>query len=164
MTTTSPALIGRFAVDCRNFLARPVRMHGQPSRTLRYLATIYTRHPADAPAVTNLLMARDWAEINVGAQPRPRDPRHEVMSGFGLCYRLGVDMGLVAGHILEDQPWRPGEWAYLWEHEHGALHLYLSARARWHHFATVPTALLHRMDSQVAADIEAWAAWWRPGR
>ncbi|MFI5493598.1 hypothetical protein [Actinoplanes sp. NPDC051859] len=160
MTTTStPALVGRFQPDARNFLARPVRTHGQPTHTLVNLALLYCWHSSGAPMVTNLLMARDWAEINVTAHPRPRDPRHEWVRGFGHGYRLGADVGLVAGHVGEDQPWRRGEWAYLWEHEHGALHVYLAARARWHHLATVDFELLRGMGRQCAEDIEMRTAW-----
>ena len=159
MNVTTQALIGRFRPDCRTFSARPIRMHGQPTRILRHLAAMYTRQKSGRSQVTDILLAHDWAEISVVAVPRRTAPHHDWIPGYGNCYPPSNSPGPLTGHVTDDQPWAAGEWAYLWENAHGALHVYLSAVARWHHLATISPDLLRRVDSTLAADIEGRAVW-----
>jgi hypothetical protein len=158
VTVTTHALIGRFRPDRRSFDARPIRMHGQPTRILPHLAAMYTRQPAGRSAqVTDILLAHDWAQISVVAVPGRSTPHHDWIPGYGNCYPPSNSPGPLTGHVVEDQPWATGEWAYLWEHRHGALHVYLSAHQRWQHLATVPAGLLR--DRTLGPDIEARTTW-----
>jgi hypothetical protein len=158
VTVTAQALIGRFRPDCRTFDARPIRTHGQPTCILRHLAAMYTRQtPGRAQQVTDILLAHDWAQISVVAVPGRTAAHDDWIPGYGNCYPARNSPGPLTGHFTEDQPWAAGEWAYLWEHAHGALHVYLSAHQRWQHLATIPAGLLR--DRTLGPDIEARASW-----
>ncbi|NLU77781.1 hypothetical protein HCA58_05095 [Micromonospora sp. HNM0581] len=156
------ALVGRFEPGARRFRARPVALEGQPSGTLAQLRVIWAaKFRRDTAAMVEALLRRDWSTVAYMPWPEAavaeRRPEWAYVRGLGLAAHAGEPGPAVAGD-LGGTPTCDG-WAYLWEHEMGALHVYAARGGRWHHLATLPADVWAEMTEQLVVDVEARWCW-----
>jgi hypothetical protein len=160
----TPAIVGRFNPDAKTYQARAVARYGEPTWMLGQLALMWSRsYDRDAAALCTALLGRDWWELaHVHAamwHRHPGDAEQLIdVTGLGRGLRGPVPPPLTG--TMPSGSADPGpEWAYLWEHAGGALHVYANAHQRWHHLATLPIDLLNDLNITIPADIEARLGW-----
>jgi hypothetical protein len=160
---SAPAIVGWFDADAHHYQARSVDLEGQPTWTLGQLHLSWLHGCGrDTDRLCRQLLACDWSLLaNLDATawpaPGPRSPyRHVDAIGRGLYDSRPAPL---RGAMPTD-PATPGtRWAYLWEHAGGALHVYATARRRWHHLATLPTGLFAALTADLVVDVEARLDW-----
>ena len=155
------AIVGKFTPGALTYRARPVDLEGQPNWLLGQMWCMWQRTFArDTYRMCATLLRHDWSVLANTAWPPPLvdDPkRFTYVTGVGRANRgPGSTLG---GHMPADAPRDGEQWAYLWEHAGGALHVYRSAFERWHHLATLPVAVFATLTPQLVADIEERQDW-----
>jgi hypothetical protein len=164
--TTVGALVGQFSPGCQWFRARPVDLEGQPTWLLVQMRAMWAaKFRRDTDALVAALLERDWSVL---AHTRwPASTLTEQHPEVGFSFVNGVGRGhpdrlcgrALVGDIRGDVPPEDVQWAYLWEHAGGALHVYVAAHGEWHHVATVDAKLFGELTDQLAADVEARLGW-----
>ncbi|MBL6280153.1 hypothetical protein JMF97_28725 [Micromonospora fiedleri] len=157
------ALVGRLAPGGRWFRARPVELEGQPSWTLAQMRAMWDRRfQRNTDRMVTTLLRRDWSVLAATEWPasvtehNPHEWRYVSGVGRGL-HHWQCGRALVAG--IAAPPPVDDAWAYLWEQELGALHVYAARGGRWHHLATLPADVWAEMTEQLVVDVEARWCW-----
>ncbi|MFI7430731.1 hypothetical protein ACIBPB_27425 [Micromonospora sp. NPDC049836] len=158
------ALVGQFAPGGgRWYRARPVDLEGQPSWTLAQMRAMWGgRFQGNTARLVQVLLRRDWSVLAATgwpAQVTEHNPcEWRYVSGVGRGVHEGRCGRALVGQLGET-PAADERWAYLWEHELGALHVYAAHRGRWHHLATLPAEVWARLTTQLVIDVEARFCW-----
>ncbi|BCJ61599.1 hypothetical protein [Micromonospora endophytica] len=157
------ALVGKFEPGARRFQARRVALEGQPSGTLAQMRVIWAaKFRRDTAAMVEALLGRDWSVLAYKPWPEQavaeRRPEWAYVRGLGLAANTSEPGPALAGDLGGGTPTDDG-WAYLWEHEMGALHVYAARGGRWHHLATLPADVWAGMTEQLVVDVEARWCW-----
>jgi hypothetical protein len=153
------ALVGQFLLGGRAFRARPVDANGQPTWMVGQLQHLV--HDADSEMrqeLIELLLDYDWAAIvtttHWSRYAADLDRRKYVfVCEVGAAHNLS-NAQEARRYELADGDDNGALWAYLWDTQAEALHVYAAAHGRWHHVATLDPAVLAAANRRMAADIE----------
>ncbi|MDG4796948.1 hypothetical protein [Micromonospora sp. WMMD1082] len=158
------ALVGRFVPEAGSFRARHVELEGQPTWTLVQLRAMWAgQFRGNTDRLVGTLLRRDWQLLAATEWPTAvveegRD-RWRYVSGVGRAEHGAESGPVIAGSIGNGRPFGGECWAYLWEHQLGALHVYAAYGGEWHHLATLPPGVWADLTTRIVVDVEARWCW-----
>lgn len=158
------ALVGQFTPGGHWCSTRHVDFKPEPTWMLLQMRRIWLRNYGRATSsMVIALLAYDWSVL--AARPRARgakvdDPwQSHYVADVGWAYLWSARRDPQFGKVPADPPINGRRWAYLWEDDCAALHVYVAARTRWHHIATLPIKVFAGLTLQLTCDIEERRSW-----